>query len=97
MSEVSRPATSFDADAEIRTAMAALLPAERSSSHQVGVDPHDVPIEKIDPADEFLMEADEHWGYFARLREEAPVHYCADSPSGPYWSILAQASSRAAA
>ncbi|MFZ8889818.1 MAG: cytochrome P450, partial [Pseudomonadales bacterium] len=25
--------------------------------------------------------------YFARLRDEAPVHYCADSAFGPYWSI----------
>ncbi len=25
---------------------------------------------------------------FERLRQEAPVHYCADSPYGPYWSIL---------
>ncbi len=25
--------------------------------------------------------------YFARLRREAPVHYCANSMFGPYWSI----------
>ncbi|MCP5183011.1 MAG: cytochrome P450 [Pseudomonadales bacterium] len=25
---------------------------------------------------------------FAKLRAEAPVHYCADSQYGPYWSIL---------
>lgn len=25
---------------------------------------------------------------FERLRSEAPVHHCADSPYGPYWSIL---------
>ena len=25
--------------------------------------------------------------YFERLRREAPVHFCADSPQGPYWSI----------
>ena len=25
--------------------------------------------------------------YFERLRTEAPVHYCADSDYGPYWSI----------
>ncbi|MFV0294804.1 MAG: cytochrome P450 [Hyphomicrobiaceae bacterium] len=24
---------------------------------------------------------------FARLRREDPVHYCADSPYGPYWSV----------
>src|SRR3546814_7707392 len=25
--------------------------------------------------------------YFARLRKEAPVHYCRESYVGPYWSI----------
>ena len=24
---------------------------------------------------------------FARLRADDPVHYCADSPTGPYWSV----------
>jgi len=28
-----------------------------------------------------------HWPFFARLRREDPVHYCADSVHGPYWSI----------
>lgn len=28
-----------------------------------------------------------HWSYFSRLRRESPVHYCAESPYGPYWSI----------
>ncbi|MEJ0044046.1 MAG: hypothetical protein WDM81_18340 [Rhizomicrobium sp.] len=27
------------------------------------------------------------WPYFERLRREDPVHYCADSEFGPYWSI----------
>jgi cytochrome P450 len=26
-----------------------------------------------------------HW--FARLRAECPVHYCPESPTGPYWSV----------
>ena len=25
--------------------------------------------------------------YFARLRRDAPVHYCAESAYGPYWSV----------
>ena len=33
------------------------------------------------------MQADQHWTFFARLRDEAPVHYCKDSMFGPYWSI----------
>jgi cytochrome P450 len=31
--------------------------------------------------------ANSHWPLFARLRREAPVHYCAESAYGPYWSI----------
>ena len=27
------------------------------------------------------------WPYFERLRNEAPVHYCAKSQFGPYWSL----------
>jgi cytochrome P450 len=31
--------------------------------------------------------ANSHWPLFVRLRREAPVHYCAESAFGPYWSI----------
>jgi cytochrome P450 len=31
--------------------------------------------------------ANAHWPLFARLRREAPVHYCRTSAFGPYWSI----------
>ena len=27
------------------------------------------------------------WPFFARLRRDAPVHYCPDSLNGPYWSV----------
>ena len=27
---------------------------------------------------------DKIWPFFARLRKEAPVHYCPDSINGPY-------------
>ena len=30
---------------------------------------------------------DSIWPYFARLRREAPLHYCRDSLFGPYWSL----------
>ena len=30
-------------------------------------------------------------GEFKRLREEEPVHYCADSTMGPYWSVTSHA------
>ncbi len=50
-------------------------------------DPYSVPLDKIDPSRPELMQTDTHWGYFERLRAEDPVHYCADSMFGPYWSI----------
>ena len=50
-------------------------------------DPADVPLTAIDVSNPF-MNRQQKWGpYFARLREEAPVHYLADSPFGPFWSI----------
>ncbi len=55
--------------------------------------PHDrfdayaMPIEQMNVADRALFQADAHWSWFERLRREAPVHYCADSEFGPYWSV----------
>jgi len=35
---------------------------------------------------------DDSWRpYFARLRQEDPVHFCRDSPNGPYWSVTRHA------
>ena len=34
-----------------------------------------------------LFETNTHLGYMARLRKEDPVHYCAQSDFGPYWSV----------
>ena len=50
-------------------------------------DPNAVALDQIDVSRPELMQSDTHWGYFARLRAEDPVHYCADSFFGPYWSI----------
>ncbi|MEM1231687.1 MAG: cytochrome P450 [Pseudomonadota bacterium] len=44
-------------------------------------------LEDIDVSNALLFEHDRHAPYFARLRREAPVHYCADSLFGPYWSV----------
>lgn len=54
---------------------------------QIDLDPYSVPIETIDVANPFLFQADRHWEWFRRLRDEAPVHFCKDSFFGPYWSI----------
>jgi len=46
-----------------------------------------IPLAKIDVSKAELYERGAHWGYFERLRNEDPVHYCAESEFGPYWSI----------
>jgi len=63
------------------------ITAPALSKGQVGVDPWSIPLEKIDVADSDLFATDTHWGWFERLRNEAPIHYCADSDVGPYWSV----------
>jgi cytochrome P450 len=50
-------------------------------------DPNSIPLEQIDVSDGRIYQQDAWRPYFARLREEAPVHYCADSAFGPFWSI----------
>lgn len=50
-------------------------------------DPHSIPLREIDVSDTELWVTDTHWDYFARLRREDPVHFCAQSSFGPYWSV----------
>ncbi|MBX3023586.1 cytochrome P450 [bacterium] len=57
------------------------------SKGQAGADPWAIPLERIDVSDSELFETDTHWGYFERLRREDPVHYCARSDFGPFWSV----------
>lgn len=46
-----------------------------------------VPLNSLDVSAAHLY-AGEGWApVFARLRKEDPVHYCPESPNGPYWSI----------
>ena len=50
-------------------------------------DANSIPLEAIDVSDPQLY-ADDTWApFFARLRWEAPVHYCSKSAYGPYWSV----------
>ncbi len=46
-----------------------------------------MPLDKIDVSDPAIYEQDAWRPYFERLRREAPVHYTAESPFGPYWSL----------
>ena len=50
-------------------------------------DPWNMPLEQIDVSDSRLYAQDAWRPYFARLREEAPVHFQPESQFGPFWSI----------
>ena len=53
------------------------------------------PLDAIDVSRPELF-ADGSWrDWFARLRREDPVHYCADSATGPYWSVTRHADIKA--
>lgn len=48
---------------------------------------HDTPLDAIDVSNPAIYQKDIWQPLFARLRREAPVHYCAESRYGPYWSV----------
>ena len=50
-------------------------------------DPYSVPLESIDMVNPFLFMSNVEENWFKRLRDEAPVHYCANSTLGPFWSV----------
>ena len=45
------------------------------------------PLADLHVANPELWSTNSHWAYFERLRKEDPVHYCAESEYGPYWSV----------
>ncbi len=52
-------------------------------------DAYSTPLDKLEVGNGELFENDVIWPYFERLRNEAPVHYCAEPEcvNGPYWSV----------
>jgi len=54
---------------------------------QVDADPETFPLDRIDPSDGDLFAADQHHGFFARLRRDDPVHLTEHSHFGAYWSV----------
>jgi cytochrome P450 len=54
---------------------------------QAREDAYSTPLERLDPAQPALFQADAMWPIFERLRAEAPVHYTPEHEFGPYWSI----------
>jgi cytochrome P450 len=48
---------------------------------------YEIALDRIDVSQPELFRTNSFWPYFERLRREDPVHYCADSAYGPYWSV----------
>jgi cytochrome P450 len=46
-----------------------------------------MPLDEINVSDPKLYQQDVWQPYFRRLRREAPVHYCKESPLGSFWSV----------
>jgi len=47
----------------------------------------EIDLSTLDITDPELWRRDAMWDRFERMRKEDPVHYCPDSPFGPYWSV----------
>lgn len=56
-------------------------------SEATQLDVNSIPLDQIDVSDPTLYQNDCWQPYFARLRNEAPVHYLADSDNGAFWSV----------
>lgn len=57
------------------------------AEQQTELDPYSLPLDELNIANPYLFNKGRMGPWFKRLRDEAPVHYCADSVFGPYWSI----------
>jgi hypothetical protein len=57
----------------------ALAQARREADH--------LPLEQIDVSLGERFRSETIGPYFARLRRDDAVHWCPDSPYGPYWSV----------
>ena len=69
------------------TSVQATSPAKKKVWSMVGRDPWTMPLEEIDLAHPGIWQANQHLPFLARLRRDDPVHYCAVSAVGPYWSV----------
>jgi cytochrome P450 len=58
-----------------------------ASEPQAWPDPWSMRLEDINVSRPRLFQDDAMWPYFARLRREAPVHYCREAAVGPFWSV----------
>ncbi|MEO1028400.1 MAG: cytochrome P450, partial [Pseudomonadota bacterium] len=69
-----------------------LIEREKMAEHHLGPnDPSpiaaEVDLSTFDLVDPELWRRGAYWDIFKRMRDEDPVHWCPDSPLGPYWSV----------
>ena len=65
----------------------AIRPNRQELLRQAREEAYATPLEKFHPGAPRLFQNDTLWPWFERLRKEAPVHYCTNSPIEPYWSV----------
>ena len=64
------------------------IAVENNSSGERDIhDPYAYELDEIDVSLDERFEKNTFEGFFKRLRKEDPVHYCAESENGPYWSV----------
>ena len=56
-------------------------------SEAISVSAHETPLEEIDVSRPEIFQNETWRPWFERLRNEAPVHYLAESEFGPFWSV----------
>jgi len=69
-------------------AVRAPRPASQRSARELARErAYAMPLDQFDVGHPELFRTNTFWPYFERLRREDPVHYCASSMFGPYWSV----------
>ena len=63
------------------------MPDDASLFDAARAEAYSTPLDKIDVSVQDRFVTNTMWPFFERLRREDPVHYCAESEFGPYWSI----------
>ncbi|MEQ8693234.1 MAG: cytochrome P450 [Pseudomonadales bacterium] len=82
--------TTVDNVDHLRRKSAAATSWQSTRRLRIAPDPRaveDIPLDQLNVANPELFRTQAAFDYFRRLRDEAPVHYCAQSQYGPYWSI----------
>ncbi|MEM9622849.1 MAG: cytochrome P450, partial [Pseudomonadota bacterium] len=61
--------------------------SEATAPRMIDQDPATIALADIDVSQRELWAENRKFEFLARLRNEAPVHFCPESETGPYWSV----------